>query len=105
MANELRDSRPLALSGRGRVFAQFLTHNFTHISSSNVYKSVGGAMYVKEVVSEGKTTFYERRTCLLSLVVCKCFLESRRKCEIGASKNDVCKLFGFFTPPVTVKIT
>ena len=35
MGKELRESRLLAPSGRGRVFAQFLTHKFTHLSTIN----------------------------------------------------------------------
>ena len=32
MGKELRESRLLAPSGRGRVFMQFLTYKFTHLS-------------------------------------------------------------------------
>ena len=33
MGKELRESHLLALSGRGHVFTQFLTHKFTHLSA------------------------------------------------------------------------
>ena len=38
MGKELRESRLLACSVRGRVFTQLLTHKFTHLSSSETGK-------------------------------------------------------------------